>query len=115
MSRNIPVTILIAIFALLYGTGCPPKDLPHEPIVVIADELVYMPQGKPYTPTKDGYWLSKEVLIRLLERLEDLQHQLNATPQAKIDHDGGPGSGDSAASMPAEIDTHVGFPSEISQ
>ncbi len=78
--------------------GCNPKPLAREPIVVIADELVYMPAGVAYTPTKDGYWVSKEGLMRLLEKLEDQQYQLDSIPKAQ--------------GMTFDFDSYVRMPSE---
>mgnify|MGYP001567931834 CR=1 FL=1 len=118
MAIRTAIAILVASFlaSLFIGLACEPKNISREPIVIIADELVCCPAGQPYTPPKDGYWLSKEALIRLLERLEDLQYQIDSMPKAELYHDGGPDSGDSTASMPADsIDSHIGFLSGVGE
>ena len=64
-------------------SGCEPKTQPREPVAVIGDHVTKMTAGVPYTPPKDGVWLSNEVFIRLLEKLNELQNKLDAMPQTR--------------------------------
>lgn len=84
------IQYLIITFLFIGASGCVPKQVAREPIVVIADEMAYTPAGQPYVPTKDGFWLSKEVLTRLLERLEDLQAQIDSIPKVDGNNPQGP-------------------------
>jgi len=42
-------------------------------VVVGDDHCVRLPADVPFTPKTDGYWLSDEMFIRLLQRLNELQ------------------------------------------
>ena len=71
---------LLAAMLILLGmnslTGCEPKQL-REPVTVIADHCVQIPAGQPYTPEIDGYWISNEAFTRMLEKLNEQQHEIN--------------------------------------
>ena len=70
-----PVIAAICIIVLCVP-GCCHKP-PLEPIVVIADHVVRTPAGQVFTPQRNGYFLSDEAFIRLLDKLSDLHAELD--------------------------------------
>ena len=91
--------VLLAIAVVF--SGCP-KTGTHGGVVEIDQHVQRLTSGVPYTPDRNGYFLSDDLLDKLLQRLEDLQRQLDSQPKAELYHDGWPDKGASAASMPAD-------------
>ncbi len=55
-------------------------------VVEIDQHVARLPAGVPYTPDRNGYFLSDDVLGKLLQRLEDLQNKLDSMPKAGFYH-----------------------------
>ena len=77
--------ILLAFFCM----GCPPKTIPQGAVVEIDTHIFRLPANVPYNPDRNGYFLSDEVLAKLLQWLEGLQHQLDIIPKASVNQTDG--------------------------
>lgn len=93
--------IVLAVLLLL-AVGCEPK-VSREPIVVVANEAIQVSGNVPFTPPKDGYWLSNEAMIRLLERLNDQQAEID---RLKAKEGAGYKLG---GQQRVDLDTHIGL------
>ena len=59
------IRILVSFILLMILTGCQsPKVVLHP---ILGTDIHYMPAGQPYSPAKDGYFLSKEYLVEVAE------------------------------------------------
>lgn len=77
---------LCVVIVLLFCFGCQPKI-----VFLPAEEAQPVTAGVPFVAPADGWWLSNDDLAKLLDRLEDLQYQLDSQPKADriMDHDSG--------------------------